>query len=121
MLEYPIQPQNIFHKHGGKITRITGFGHYTAKPVDGRSQDTWHFLGDVQWNDSGKVQRQAEIPPWAICTDSDAGHKEISDLLNDLMEYLGEKGQWFNDSKSKHQGWYANSRSTGAFEFYHAG
>ena len=108
-MQFPFEPKAVEHKHGGKIVRITGIGHGTEKPRDGMSRDYWHFYGDVRFADAGKVSAGLEIAPWALCQDSEEGRAEIVLLMAAMNEYLAEHGQWC-DSKSKHEGWYANER-----------
>jgi hypothetical protein len=100
--------QHVHHRHGGRITRITEIKHETAKPKGGRSQDTWFFVGDVEWDD-GTKSLNTEIAPWALAQDGDAGHQEISGLLRAMNTYLAANGQWCHES-SRHEGWYANER-----------
>lgn len=107
-MNFPHEPMFTFHKHGGKIIRITGLGHGTDKPAGGRSRDFWHFFGDVQWYDGTKSEG-VEIAPWALCYDSDneaQGRAEIDWLLGAMNEYLAANGDWCGP-ETKHQGWYA--------------
>jgi hypothetical protein len=108
-MQFPYKPKAVDHKHGGHITEITGLGHVTDKPKEGRSRDYWHFFGNVTWRD-GTQSKGIEIAPYALCQDSDEGHAEVIELMEAMNAYLREHGEWC-DSKSKHEGWYAHERA----------
>lgn len=92
------------------MLEITGIKHQTDRPRDGRSMDAWYFIGRVSWDDaSGDVMKPCPIDVPMLCSDTEAGQQEIQDLSAVMMAYLREHGQWC-DSKSKHEGWYANDR-----------
>lgn len=107
-MKFPFEPTAVEHKHGGKITKVTGVGHGIDRPADGRSRDYWHFFGDVTWRD-GTKSAGLEIAPWALCQDSVKGLSEINDLMAAMNHYLYQHGEWC-DSASKHEGWYAHVR-----------
>lgn len=108
MITLPFKPAAILHRHGGTITEITSIGHEVSKPQGGHSTDVWFYVGKVRW-DGTDAERSTEIEPWALCTDTPAGHAEISQLGELLMTYLRERGHW-NDV-GPHKGWYATGRS----------
>lgn len=110
-MKLDMELRHTLHKNGGRITRVHRIGHHCVKPVDGRSQDVWFFVGDVDWNDGGK-SRETEIPPYAVCyTDREPeGKAEIDDIMAFLSDYLLINGDWYRDGKSGHEGWYANVR-----------
>jgi hypothetical protein len=97
------------HRHGGKITRVTGINHETARPQYGRSQDFWFFIGDVEWDD-GTKSADTEIAPWALAQydGTEDGRQEIENLLRVMNAYLDANGEWHH--QGKHQGWYATKR-----------
>ncbi len=105
-MKFPLETKATLHKHGGTVTRITGIGHEVAKPKEGRSQDVWHFIGDVTWNDGGKSVG-LQIAPWALCYETD--RSEVDALMTAMNQHLHLHGTWC-DEKSKHEGWYATKR-----------
>jgi hypothetical protein len=107
-MHFPFEPSGIHHKHGGRITRIERVGHECAPAKEGRSQDIWFFVGDVEWSDGGK-SNGLEIAPYHVCwvDEQPEGEQQIRDLMAALNEYLQAHGEWC-DRKSKHEGWYAN-------------
>lgn len=109
--DFPLFLQHTFHKHGGRITKLERIAHECAKPTGGHSRDIWFFVGSVEWRDGGKSEG-LEIAPWAICHDPDdeEGRAEVDSVLEALNVYLLEHGEWFNDGKTRHEGWYAAVR-----------
>lgn len=109
-ISLPYEPHSVFHKHGGRITRIDRIEHETARPVDGRSQDTWHYVGAVEWDD-GSASDAAQIAPWALCVeDLDvAGRRELGAILNLMNVYLDVHGV-YRDGEGGIRGWYAHAR-----------
>lgn len=107
-MKYPMQLENIEHKSGGKITRVTGFEHVIDKPRDGHSTDTWHFIGDVDWSDGDK-SIGIELGPQVLCCDDPTHNPELTALYAAMNEHLAEHGEWSDDPK--HEGWYAHKRS----------
>jgi|SRR3974390_12917 len=105
-MEFPFEPKDMSHKHGGRITKITGIGHVCDKPMAGHSRDNWHFFGDVDWQDGSKSVG-LEIAPWAVCSDHEH-HAEVVELMELLNQYLHEHGKWYRHGK--HKGWYADVR-----------
>lgn len=79
----------VEHKAGGKVLRITGIGHETARPQDGRSQDVWFYLGDVKWFD-GSRSLALEISPNHLCNPG----PELDALGEALSDYLLAFGEW---------------------------
>lgn len=110
---FPFAPQHLQHKHGGRITRLEKIAHECYPPEDGRSRDTWFFIGDVQWRDGGS-SKGLEIAPWALCADMDNAdaQAEINGVLAALSDYLRQHGKWSHDSKTR-SGWYAHVRPKG--------
>lgn len=101
-MKLPTTLTKTFHKHGGRIVSIENIGHAIDKPADGRSRDTWFFVGDVEWDDGTKSQ-SAEIAPYCLAADDQSEVHELLALMND---YLAANGEWFDSGK--HQGWYAH-------------
>lgn len=108
MIQLPYSPTFISHRHGGTVLEITGIAHRIEKSRGGRSMDTWHFIGRVSW-DEGYESTEHPIDPALLCSPSEVGQKEIGELSDAMMAYLGEHGDWC-DSKSGHQGWYAHRK-----------
>lgn len=100
---FPIQPTKITHKFGGRITRITGIAHTLGRGNSKRSEDSWHFIGNVEWDDGGKSV-DTEIAPWAICTIGDAGRDEAQPIFDALSDYLNANGEWDNYGWRAHRG-----------------
>ena len=104
-ITFPFTPTTLTHRHGGRITRITGIGHTCGKPqCDGRSTDYWFYIGDVEWPE-GPVSRNTEIPPWAVCCDSKDMEAECIPLNAAMADYLREHGTFDNGA-----GWRATVR-----------
>lgn len=112
-MQLPVDLKNVFHKHGGRIVRITKFTHETAKPKEGRSRDIWFFIGDVEWFSRGEQKggksTDLEIMPYSLCYENEKDRAEVDQLINHMNEYLREHGEWCGP-ESKHEGWYANDR-----------
>lgn len=108
-MDFPVELKSTHHRMGGRIVRVHGIGHEAWKPREGRSQDIWHFIGDVEWRDGGKSEL-IEIAAYAVCYTDEAERAEVDALMEALNDYLCEHGDWYR-GKSKHEGWYANDRS----------
>ena len=100
---------NVSHKNGGRITRVDRIEHECAKPQEGRSQDVWYFVGDVEWHDGSK-SKGLQIPPYAVCYSDDAGKASVDAIMAFLNDYLFINGDWC-DHTTKHEGWYATART----------
>lgn len=103
--------RHVCHRHGGRITHIDRIEHLVDRPKDGHSRDSWHFVGNVTWDD-GSQSTGLQIAPWALvyADDSAESRTEVDGLLRKLTEYLAEHGQWCESGS--HRGWYAHRRST---------
>ena len=106
-MQLPYAPRAVHHKHGGTILEVVRVDHHKARPRDGLSRDTWHFVGRVQWDDgSGAPNKLYEIAPYMLCADTDEGCAEIGALCDVMNAYLNERGDWL-DGKP-YEGWYAH-------------
>jgi hypothetical protein len=107
-MKLPTKLGATLHRHGGRIISIDRIEHVASKPIAGRSTDTWHYIGDVEWND-GTRSKGIQIAPWALVFDGDK--REECDALSELLSrYLAKHGAWFDHDASKHEGWYATKR-----------
>jgi hypothetical protein len=109
-MELSIELKETFHKHGGRIYKITAIGHTVYPPKEGYSQDVWFYRGQVEWDDApGKIYDHV-IYPYHLCTNegSKVGWDEINKISELMMEYLNEHGTW-NRNKPPN-GWYATKR-----------
>ena len=80
---------------GGTIKRIKAVGHETFKGVA-----DWFFIGDVAYEDGGpEVERQ--IPPFAVCCDSDEDKAELATIVARLSEYLRTAGKWHDQKETR--------------------
>lgn len=97
-----MQTKHLLLKSGGRITAIHSVAHSTYKGVA-----SWYFLGDVSWTAEENNGRAAtllnhEIPPHAICFDSDheaEGKAEVAAIMEQMNEYLATKGKWLKKAK----------------------
>jgi hypothetical protein len=105
-MNFPFKPKHLLHRHGGRITAIYSMRHQVNKPRDGRSLDGWWYIGDVEWSDGTKSAMHPIDPP-CLCYEDDAGHAEVVQLGDAMMNYLREHGEW---RRAKPEGWYANDR-----------
>lgn len=106
-MKLDMELRNTFHKSGGRITSVERIGHTCDRPENGRSRDSWYFVGNVEWRD-GTKSKGIEIPPYSVCYHDEAGKPEIDDLMAFLNDYLLINGEW--SCEGKHAGWYANVR-----------
>lgn len=108
-MKLPYTPVNVLHRHGGKILEITGIKHQVDKPRDGRSMDSWWFVGRVKWEDgSGSEAKESPIDVPMLCSDTESGMDEIRGLSDLMMDYLKTHGEWHEHGK--HEGWYAHRK-----------
>lgn len=78
------------HRSGGKIVRLTHVAHETYKGVA-----SWHFIGDVVWDDGSVERRGVEIAPFAVCHNSTPdGIEQCNEAHAKLTDYLGRVGEW---------------------------
>lgn len=106
-VNFPIRPTTLYHKHGGKITKIRGITHREDKPKDGRSRDYWFFVADVEWRDGGKSEK-TEVAPYAVCCEEPSSNDELKCVMKALNEYLLEHGEYCEGKP--HEGWYAHRK-----------
>ena len=107
-LRFPYCPVDVSHRHGGTITQVDGIGHAVGTPRDGRSTDTWFFVGNVQWDDGG-TSTGTEIAPFLL-TCGAAGKPAVDALLEAMNAYLLANGTWCGRD-TRHEGWYATNRN----------
>lgn len=90
-----MQTKHLLHKHGGRITAITGYGHRTIEKVP-----YWFFLCDVTWDD-GTSRKEVEVLPDRICYGSDnpEGKAECDKAMGALSEHLRKHGRWLKKGK----------------------
>jgi hypothetical protein len=82
----------MYHKHGGKILKITAIEHETYRRVA-----NWWFIGDVQWSDAGRTQIGARIFPDQVqydASDNGTGRIEVLAVMEKLSDYLHNYGEW---------------------------
>jgi hypothetical protein len=96
------------HRHGGTITEISAIAHESYKGVA-----SWHFVGDVQWDD-GTKSCGTTIAPFCVCFNQDnpLAKAEGDGLFAQLSDYLTRNGAW-HDTKRARDGrvytWTPNS------------
>lgn len=106
-----MQTKHLFHKHGGRITAIHQVGH----EMDGQA-GIWFYIGDITL-DGGKELRDAQIPSWALCYDSDnqaAGMAEINAVAEQMDAYLSRNGKWHEPKRlrdGRHVHWTPKKKS----------
>lgn len=82
---------------GGKITNLKAVGHETFKGVA-----DWFFVGDVEYFDGSKGENR-QIPPFALCYESDADKPALDAAMQRLNDYLRRNGEW-HDAKETRDG-----------------
>ena len=98
-MNFPYEPIDVFHRHGGQITKVNRIEHEHGKPRktrDGQSRDRWFFRCDVEWSD-GTASKDTEVQPILLCYENDAGEREVRVLLARIAAYLKENGKWVAD------------------------
>ena len=94
-----MQTKHLLLKSGGRITAIHAVAHSTYKGAA-----SWYFIGDVAWTaeeNNGKPAKlmDNEIPPYAVCSEGEAGKAEVDAIMKEMNEHLATKGKWH---KPKH-------------------
>ena len=106
-MDFPVTLLHTWHKFGGRIERIDRIVHTTARPLDGRSQDTWEFVGAVAWRD-GTRSEAAHIAPFQLCYEDEQHQGEVNALCDAMNAYLLAHGTWSHDGPIS--GWTATER-----------
>lgn len=80
----------IYHRHGGVILNVRAIAHETYRGVA-----TWHYLGDVEWDDGTKTENR-QLMPHDLCIDQDdeEAQRALENLSAQLAMYLERHGNW---------------------------
>ncbi len=111
MLQLPLDPKTLYHKHGGIIRRIHSIAHEIAKPRGGLSQDAWWYVCTVKWDD-GELGEGVRVPPYMIICDDGANNLELNQLSELMDSYLRKHGSFnMGADTTKPRGWTAKRHS----------
>lgn len=94
----------LMHRHGGRITQITGIAHEAHADTKDTRPASYYFLADVEWFD-GTRSNELKVPPFAIVLDEEnmaQAEREYTLVSDNLADYLRVKGEWCDDGKHRH-------------------
>lgn len=114
---FPMTPNNLFLRGGGRVSLVHGLTHEERKPSGGYSQDGVFVVCDVEHearngHRAGK-NTKLPVPILGLVCDADGSDEEWHQIANALNTYMAEHGA-FCDDDTRHRGWYANRGSKAA-------